>query len=390
VRETLHDADYVTMRMRKLPLVTEDLSAEIKEVSRFIYAHPELGSMEHQSCSMLVSKLRQHGFDVMQDYLGMKTAFLAKLGDGTPNVAIFAEYDALPLGHACGHNLVAAWAFGVAASLAKTGVPRGSLYVVGSPAEEGHGKHATSKMIIAPHLKELSIEAVFSMHPGGHWGIGGGTLALSRMSYTFHGREAHVASSPEYGLNALDAAVQFYIQVKMLRTQVKRDKDVIIAAVFHKGGSVSNVIPGLAEIWMDVRANDSLYLKELEEEIKRVAFGAAEMTACSVEWTRLGKFLDAGRRHPELEALYYKHASDYLPKVGTPDESWAILPVASDDISNVSQIIPVAEMTAKIGREGLPRHSEEWKRCSGTPEAEEALLTSVAIAYETIKDYLTS
>jgi len=44
----------------------------------------------------------------------MDTAFRVRAGAGTgPRVAILAEYDALPeIGHACGHNLIAAGAVG--------------------------------------------------------------------------------------------------------------------------------------------------------------------------------------------------------------------------------------------------------------------------------------
>ena len=43
----------------------------------------------------------------------MPTAFRGGYGEGKPVIAILAEYDALPqLGHACGHNLIAASAVG--------------------------------------------------------------------------------------------------------------------------------------------------------------------------------------------------------------------------------------------------------------------------------------
>ena len=384
------DLKQTTTRKKVLPDTVRDLSEEVRGVSRWIYAHPELGSEEHEASKLLVSKLRSHGFDAAENYAGMETAFLAEIGDGDPKVAIFAEYDALPIGHACGHNLMAAWAFGVAASLAKAKLLRGTLYVAGSPAEEGYGKDAQSKDVIGPKLKDLGVGAVFSIHPMGEWAVGWRTLAWSRMSYVFRGRDAHAALSPQEGLNALDAAVHFYTQARMLRTLVRRDKDVVLSAVVRDGGAVPNVIPGRAEVWLDIRANDAKYVSELEERIMRIAQGAATMTGCSVEWSRLGKFVDSFMRHPELEQLYYRHASQYLDNVVPPDETWSRLAVASSDISNVSQIIPTAHLSVKIGREGLPGHSEEWKECAGSREAEEALLTSIAIANDSIRDYLAS
>ncbi len=383
------DLGYITARKKELPSAVSDLDSEIRGVSRFVYAHPELGSEEFQASKLLTSKLGDKGFKVTDNFLGMETSFLAEMGSGEPKVAIFAEYDALPIGHGCGHNLMAAWAFGVAASLAKEGLPRGTLYVAGSPAEEGYGKYAQSKIAIGPRLKELGTEAVFSMHPMGVWGVGWRMLASTRISFVFHGRDSHAALSPQDGLNALDAAVQFYMQAKMLRNLVRRDKDVILSAIIKDGGALPNVVPGRSEVWMDIRSNDTSYVLELEGRILQIAQGAATMTGCTVEWTRLGKFLDSFKRHPELEGLYYKHASEYLDKVGSPDESWSNLAVASSDISNVSQIIPTVHLSVKVGREGLPGHSEEWKKCAGAAEAEEALLTSIAIAHDSIIEYLS-
>ena len=384
------DLGQITARKKNLPKAVGDLSVEIKEVSRRIYARPELGSEEREASKLLVSKLRDHGFDVEDNFMGMDTAFLGRFGNGDPKVAIFAEYDALPIGHGCGHNIMAAWAFGVAASLAKAGLPKGTLFVAGSPAEEGYGKYAQSKTVIGPRLKEMGTEAVFSMHPMGEWAVGWRMLASTRLSFIFHGRDTHAALSPHEGLNALDAAVLLYTEAKMMRNLVRRDKDVIVSAIFHDGGTLPNVIPGKAELWVDVRANDSQYMLELEERVKKIAKGAAEMTGCSVEWSRLGKSMDSFKRHSKLEELYYKHAQQYLEKVGPPDVSWSKLAVASSDICNVSQIIPTVHLSVKIGREALPGHSEEWRACAGTKEAEEALLTSVAIAHDSIIDYLSS
>jgi metal-dependent amidase/aminoacylase/carboxypeptidase family protein len=285
---------------------------------------------------------------------------------------------------------MAAWAYGIAAAFAKSKLPRGTLYVVGSPDEEGRGKYANSKVEMAPCLKELGVQAIFCVHPSGAWNVGGGLLAETGMSFVFIGRDAHNAASPEAALNALDAAVDFYIQVRMMRSLVQRDKDVIIGAVIVHGGDAPNIIPGKSEVWLNLRANDSQYLKQLAEKAKSIGEGAAKMTGCTVKWSNVGPSLESMKRWPELEELYYRHSLEYLPKVSTPDQSWAKLPVAAADTANVSQLIPTAKLFIKIGREGLPGHSEELKQCAGTAEAEEALLTSIAIAYDCISEYLSS
>ncbi len=69
---------------------------------------------------------------------------------------------------------------------------------------------------------------------------------------------------------------------------VRRDKDVIIGAVIAQGGVAPNIIPGKAEVWLDLRGNDSQYVKGLVEKAKTIAEGAAKMTGCSVQWSELG------------------------------------------------------------------------------------------------------
>ncbi len=66
--------------------------------------------------------------------------------------------------------------------------------------------------------------------------------------------DAHAAASPDQGLNALDAAVQFYLQVRMMRTLVRRGKDVIISAVIRDGGVAPNIISaGRRSGWISER-----------------------------------------------------------------------------------------------------------------------------------------
>ena len=56
-------------------------------------------------------------------------------------MAVCAEYDALPeVGHACGHNIIAATAVGAGLALAEVADEVGlSVRVLGTPAEEGGG-----------------------------------------------------------------------------------------------------------------------------------------------------------------------------------------------------------------------------------------------------------
>ena len=73
------------------------------------------------------TSLEDAGFAVTPAYLGLETAFLATYGSGPFRLGLCAEYDALPgLGHACGHNLIAAITVGAARRARAAGRRRGS------------------------------------------------------------------------------------------------------------------------------------------------------------------------------------------------------------------------------------------------------------------------
>ena len=66
-----------------------------------------------KAASWIADMLAEAGFEVKTGICDLPTAFSAKVGKGPLHVAICAEYDALPeIGHACGHNIIAAAAVG--------------------------------------------------------------------------------------------------------------------------------------------------------------------------------------------------------------------------------------------------------------------------------------
>ncbi|WP_256201439.1 M20/M25/M40 family metallo-hydrolase [Thermoanaerobacter thermocopriae] len=120
----------------------ERIKEEIFEVADKIYKNPELGNQEFKASKLLREKISAYGF-LVNEVEGLPTAFLArKKGQKPgPKIAFLAEYDALPkIGHACGHNLIAAASFGAAVALGALAEElSGEVILVGSPAEETDG-----------------------------------------------------------------------------------------------------------------------------------------------------------------------------------------------------------------------------------------------------------
>lgn len=131
----------------------DTISPRLIEMSDWIGKHPERGSEEVEASKLLAGELVKHGFKVEMGVLGMPTAFKAiKKGNGKgPKIAFLCEYDALPgVGHGCGHNMIGTSGLGAGIAVAKLmrGLP-GEVWVVGTPAEEGHGPSSGAKKRMA-------------------------------------------------------------------------------------------------------------------------------------------------------------------------------------------------------------------------------------------------
>jgi len=124
---------------------------EIREISAFVLAHPELGHEEHETSRELADRLEAAGYRVERGVGGLPTAFRAELSTGRPGgtVGLLAVYDAAPAHraadgatvatHSCGHSAQSAGVLG--AALAMAGLRdslTGSVVVIGCPADEIH------------------------------------------------------------------------------------------------------------------------------------------------------------------------------------------------------------------------------------------------------------
>ena len=384
-REELNE---ITERLIPLPESVSRVSDEVINLSNFIHSNPELGSEEFLCTEYYVNLLRKLDVSIEDHYLGMDTAFRASFGKGKPKIGILAEYDALPIGHACGHNIIGAWAYGVFASLIGE-VSQGSVFLIGTPAEEGRGKYASSKVKIAPVLAKEGFDAVFTVHPGGEWEVGGHLLGTVRYSFVFKGKDAHAAASPEKGINALDAAVAFYTNFRMLHGMLGRHHHLVLSAIIKDGGTAPNIIPGRAEIWADARSEDEHFLSEIEDRMIKIAKSSADMHNCTLEYNQLIPKLSPRKPDAYLDEIYFRNGIKYLgDRLKPPEKAYRDMPRASSDVGNVSQVIPTVHLGIKVGPKGMPGHSEEMKRFASMNESQEALLTAIAIGHDSILDFV--
>ncbi|MGP3782970.1 M20 family metallopeptidase [Paenibacillus sp. 1A_MP2] len=332
----------------------------MRELSLRIHANPELSFQEVQAQQWLTEPLEAAGFQVEKGISGLDTSFRAvwEGQPGGPTIALLAEYDALPrIGHACGHNLIGASAVGAALAL-KEACPDlpGRIIVLGTPAEEEGG----GKIIMVNDGVFDEIDAVMMCHPQQKTMVLRGALACVDATFTFHGKQAHAASSPEKGISALDALVNAYAGINSLRPYLK--DDVRVNGIITKGGDAPNVVPELAEAVYIIRAKTVEELKVVMDKVYRVVRHAAEGVGAAVDITE-GLIYAERNNNKALAGLFQQNLEDMGIEVHDPPQTGG---VGSSDIGNVSQITAAIHPYIRLG--DATTHTPEFARLAGAEE----------------------
>src|ERR1700745_705790 len=138
---------------------------ELIDLSRRIHAHPEVGFEVERASAWRGDVLAAKGCRVKSAICDLPTAFVARAGSGPLHISICAEYDSLPsIGHACGHNIIAAMAVGAGIAGAKGADDVGlTISVLGTPAEEaGDGG---GKILLLERGGYTGMHAAMMVHP---------------------------------------------------------------------------------------------------------------------------------------------------------------------------------------------------------------------------------
>jgi amidohydrolase len=370
---------------RKNEVVAEvdRLASTLIEVSHSIFDQPELGFEERHAHDVLCSVLDDAGFDVERHAFGLDTGFAARAGDSGPLIAVLCEYDALPgIGHACGHNIIAA--AGVGAAIAAASVSQatgGRILVLGTPAEEGGG----GKVLMARKGALDDVDAAMMIHPGDHDLTEMTTIAIHQIHVDYYGQESHAAAAPHLGRNALDAAVLGYMNVAALRQHIGTDER--IHGVFTDGGARPNVVPGHASMLWYVRSTSLASLEPLKERVFDCLQAGATATGCTMEhrWND-PPYADLITNHNVLDA-FVANARDLGRDVQAPTASTAIM--GSTDMGNVSYLTPTIHPMVRAAPPGVSIHTPEFARCARGDAGDIAVLDGARAMAATVVDLWT-
>jgi amidohydrolase len=295
------------------PADVDAIYPDIEALYIDLHQHPELAFQEVQTAAKLAARVRALGFDVVTG-VG-KTGIVAVMKNGPgPTVMLRTELDALPVAektglpfastvmaknasgetvpvmHACGHDLhMAAWA-GTARLMAEHRDRwRGTLVLVGQPAEEGGGG---AKAMLSDGLftRFPRPDFALSFHdddtmPAGTIGYRAGLFrAMSdSLSIVVYGRGGH-AAMPH---NTVDPVVLASRIVISLQTIVSRENNpvdplVITVGSIH-GGTQGNVIPDEVRLQLSVRTYTAEVRSRTLAALRRVVKAEAEAAAAPRE-----------------------------------------------------------------------------------------------------------
>ena len=344
------------------------LAPELLDVSHRIHARPELGFEEHHAHDLLTGVLDDHGLAVQRRAYGVDTAFEARAGTGDgPLVAVVCEYDALPgIGHACGHNIIAASGLGAGLALASmAGEADGRVAVIGTPAEEGGG----GKELMLRQGAFSDIDAAMMVHPANHELSVFHAVAVHRVTASYTGAAAHAAAAPEKGRNALDAAVLGYNAIAALRQHIRDDER--IHGVFTDGGAKPNIVPVTAATEWYVRSTNLTSLEPLKERVAACLQAGAAAAGCEVDLEWADPAYADMNDNPTLR-------DRYLANLGTLGRTLASDPgarvIGSTDMGNVSYVVPSIHPMIKVAPDDVAIHTPHFAEYARGPSGDAAVI----------------
>jgi aminobenzoyl-glutamate utilization protein B len=395
-----------------------------------VWATPEVCYTEHRSVAEHVAELEHHGFRIARNVAGIPTAVIGEAGEGGPVIAFLGEYDALPglsqeagvaehrpveaggNGHGCGHNLLGSASLLAAVAmknwLTENGLP-GRVRYYGCPAEEGGT--AKTFMVRAGAFKDADIAICW--HPHYFWEVTPPlSLANTRVDFTFRGRAAHAAASPELGRSALDAVELMNVGCNYLREHMPSDARLHYA-IIDGGGIAPNVVQAQARVRYSVRARDLAGMRELFARVVKVAEGAALMTETTMSVNVLSAMSNLMGNAP-LEAAMQEALEELGPPpveaadvafaeklratmtdkdiaaawhaVGLPERDVALTDftvpadtvrkpmIGSTDVGDVSWVTPTVQAHAPTFAIGTPFHSWQMVTQGKTAYAHRAMV----------------
>lgn len=427
----------------KLEAYKTEVAAEIDKQAKLIqvmvdkvFSFAEPGFQEFETVKYLTGILEKNGFKIERNVAGIPTGFVATWGTGKPVISLGSDIDDIPQasnkpgvgwhdpmvegapGHGEGHNsgmpLNLAAAIAVKKIMERDKIP-GTIKVWDGVAEElMSGK---TWFVRAGVFKDVDI-TLFT-HVGNGLGVSygqSGSNALISALFKFKGSSSHAAGAPWRGKSALDAVMLMATSWEFQREHM--DLPQRSHYVITDGGDQPNVVPPTAAVWFYFRHLDYDRTLAMYEDAKIKAKAAAMMTGTQVDTIMLmGSGWSGHFSRPVAEAMFAN-----IQKVGMPtwdDKDQALakglqkeLGVretglgtgggtlggganeatrtggGSDDIGDVSWVVPTITLNFPSNIPGTPGHNWANAIAMATPIAHKGVVAGAKVQAMTMLDIL--
>lgn len=360
----------------------EKNAAHFSNLSHDIWGWAEMGLTEFKSSDALVAELENHGFTVERGQAGMPTAFIGTYvhGNGKPVLGYLAEFDALPNGHSCGHNLFGVGSVAAAIATKEAMIKHnidGTVKLFGTPTEDTHG----GKVWMVREGCFDGCDTILSWHPASRNRAGyGSSLAVQVLEVSFKGTSSHAGAAPEKGRSALDGLMIASMALEFLREHMI--EPMRIHYIITSGGLAPNIVPDYAQMKMFVRGpkmKDIEYLRSREGGVDDCIRAGALGSGTDVTIQVVGAFYNEIPNKVGAYLLYENMKAIGAPKF-TQEEKDLLAPLSakydielekldeeihepvgelgkgSADTGDVSHVAPVISMGTACNAVGSPGH----------------------------------
>jgi amidohydrolase len=292
---------------------------------------------------------------------------------------VSAEYYAQPgIGHACGHNIIAASAVGTALALAEVADELGlRVALLGTPAEESGGGKAL--MLQAGAFDDVAVAVM--VHPGPTDIAGARSLALSEVTVEYRGKESHAAVAPHLGINAADAVTVAQVAIGVLRQQLAPGQ--LVHGIVTEGGQAVNVIPGCASLKYAMRAIESDSLRELEGRMFACFAAGALAAGCEYEIDTPAPAY-AELKPDQWLADVFREEMRRLGREPVAPDIEVRHPMGSTDMGNVTQVLPGIHPVIGVDAGGATVHQRAFAEAAAGPSADRAVVEGAIMLARTI------
>ncbi len=330
-----------------------------------LHQHPETGFHEHQAVQWLAEELKKVPGARIEVGLGtLPTALKAEAGRGALVLTICAEYDALPgIGHACGHNIIAAAALGAFVALAPLADSLdATVRLLGTPAEENGG----GKVLMLEQGDFAGTHAAMMVHPGDVDEVEMLPYACAGYRVAFHGRSAHASAQPWEGVNALDALTVALTAIGLARQQLEPGQQ--IHGCVDSAGTAPNIIPELATGQWMVRAHDVESLARATTVLNRCLEAGAMAAGARLEVVQEGPVYAEFRTDAAMANVFGLNSAALGRSMGPASRRGG-----STDMANVSHSFPTIHPMISLGEDSPPIHSQAFAEAAAAPAGDKAV-----------------